>query len=129
MSRCRLQPRLARVTDLRRALQNTLGRRRPQIRRETRQPGRDSDQESDAGPTGQGHYAGKPLPTEWSTTKNVAWKQEIPGKGWSSPVVQDGRIVVQEDNVDTVLLLLNNGRLRSPVNQETFDALVKKKVD
>lgn len=44
-------------------------------------------------------------------------------------VVRDGRIVVQEDNVDTVLLLLNNGRLRSPVNHETFDALVKKKVE
>ena len=43
--------------------------------------------------------------------------------------VRDGRIVVDEDNVDAVLLLLNNGRLRSPVNQETFDALVKKKVE
>ncbi|AKJ28186.1 Kiwa anti-phage protein KwaB-like domain-containing protein [Caldimonas brevitalea] len=43
--------------------------------------------------------------------------------------VHDGRIVVTEDNVDTVLLLLNNGRLRSPVNNETFDALVKKKIE
>src|SRR5438094_192794 len=43
------------------------------------------------GPTGQGHYA-KPLPTEWSTTKNVIWKQAVPGRGWSSPIVQDGRI-------------------------------------
>jgi outer membrane protein assembly factor BamB len=42
------------------------------------------------GPTGQGHYAGKGLPLEWSKTKNVAWKQAIPGRGWSSPVVQDG---------------------------------------
>src|SRR5262245_54127376 len=44
------------------------------------------------GPTGQGHYTGKPLPIEWSTTKNVVWKQAIPGRGWSSPIVQDGRI-------------------------------------
>jgi outer membrane protein assembly factor BamB len=44
------------------------------------------------GPTGQGLYAGKNLPIEWSTTKNVAWKQAIPGKGWSSPIVLDGRI-------------------------------------
>jgi outer membrane protein assembly factor BamB len=44
------------------------------------------------GPNGQGHYPGKNLPIEWSTTKNVAWKQAIPGKGWSSPIVQDGRI-------------------------------------
>jgi len=44
------------------------------------------------GPTGQGHYAGKNLPIDWSTTKNVAWKQAIPGKGWSSPIVLDGHI-------------------------------------
>jgi outer membrane protein assembly factor BamB len=44
------------------------------------------------GPTGQGHYAGASLPIEWSTTKNVAWKQPIPGRGWSSPIVQDGRV-------------------------------------
>jgi outer membrane protein assembly factor BamB len=44
------------------------------------------------GPTGQGHYAGKGLPIEWGTTKNVVWKQPIPGKGWSSPIVQDGRV-------------------------------------
>jgi outer membrane protein assembly factor BamB len=44
------------------------------------------------GPTGQGHYAGKNLPIDWSTTKNVAWKQPIPGKGWSSPIVLDGHL-------------------------------------
>jgi outer membrane protein assembly factor BamB len=44
------------------------------------------------GPTGQGTYAGKRVPLEWTTTKNVAWKTQIPGKGWSSPIVQDGRI-------------------------------------
>lgn len=44
------------------------------------------------GPTGQGHYAGKGLATEWSTTKNVVWKQKIPGHGWSSPIVLKGRI-------------------------------------
>lgn len=44
------------------------------------------------GPTGQGHYLGKALPIDWSVTKNVAWKQAIPGKGWSSPIVLDGRV-------------------------------------
>jgi outer membrane protein assembly factor BamB len=32
------------------------------------------------------------LPLEWSSTKNVAWKQPIPGTGWSSPVIADGRV-------------------------------------
>src|SRR5437667_8753819 len=43
------------------------------------------------GPTGQGHARG-PLPTTWSDTANVTWKQPIPGLGWSSPVVVAGRI-------------------------------------
>ena len=32
------------------------------------------------------------VPTEWSATKNVAWKVEIPGKGNSSPVIWGDRI-------------------------------------
>jgi hypothetical protein len=51
------------------------------------------------GPTGQGHAGLSPsasrkgaFPIEWSTTKNVAWKQTIPGRGWSSPIVQGGRV-------------------------------------
>jgi outer membrane protein assembly factor BamB len=44
------------------------------------------------GPTAQGLVTDGALPTEWSDTKNVAWKQAIPGKGWSSPVTAGGRI-------------------------------------
>src|SRR5665213_3606370 len=44
------------------------------------------------GPTAQGIVTEGALPTEWSDTKNVAWKQPIPGKGWSSPIAADGRI-------------------------------------
>ncbi len=43
------------------------------------------------GPAGEGRYE-KPLPTEWGPDKNVAWKQALPGKGWSSPVVAAGKI-------------------------------------
>lgn len=32
------------------------------------------------------------LPTEWSTTKNVAWSKEIPGLAWSSPVTWKGKV-------------------------------------
>jgi len=32
------------------------------------------------------------LPDTWSTEKNVEWKSELPGRGWSSPVVADGKI-------------------------------------
>jgi outer membrane protein assembly factor BamB len=44
------------------------------------------------GPTGQGLVRTGSLPTEWSATTNVIWKQPIPGAGWSSPIVCQGRI-------------------------------------
>ena len=44
------------------------------------------------GPTGQGHSAATDLPTQWSPTKNVRWKTDIEGKGWSSPIVFQGRV-------------------------------------
>jgi len=34
------------------------------------------------------------LPETWSATENVAWKTEIPGTGWSSPVVWGDNIFV-----------------------------------
>ncbi len=44
------------------------------------------------GPTGQGHSTATGLPTEWTAGKNVAWRHEIPGKGWSSPIVLGKRL-------------------------------------
>lgn len=44
------------------------------------------------GPTAQGHSTAKGLPTEWAADKNIIWRSEPPGRGWSSPVVAEGRI-------------------------------------
>lgn len=44
------------------------------------------------GANGQGTSAATQLPVEWSASKNIVWKQAIPGEGWSSPVVVDGRV-------------------------------------
>ena len=44
------------------------------------------------GPTGQGISTATGIPTEWNTRKNVAWSVEIPGRGWSSPVISGGKI-------------------------------------
>jgi outer membrane protein assembly factor BamB len=46
------------------------------------------------GPTGTGLSGAANVPTQWSETENVAWKVDVPGKGWSSPVVSNGRIYV-----------------------------------
>ena len=32
------------------------------------------------------------LPLEWSREKNIAWRAELPGRGWSSPVLAGGKI-------------------------------------
>src|SRR5258705_10504058 len=44
------------------------------------------------GPTGQGISTAIHVPFEWNSTNNVKWKTEIPGRGWSSPVVSNGRV-------------------------------------
>ena len=44
------------------------------------------------GPTGQGHVTKGELPTTWGKDKNVVWKQNIPGKGWSSPIMVGGKV-------------------------------------
>ena len=46
------------------------------------------------GPTGQGHAVGKGYPDTWSDTENVVWKQQIPGRGNSSPIVWDDRVIL-----------------------------------
>jgi outer membrane protein assembly factor BamB len=44
------------------------------------------------GPDGRGVAANANLPDRWSSTENVAWKTEIPGRGWSSPIVWGDRV-------------------------------------
>src|SRR5262245_21252166 len=44
------------------------------------------------GPAGNGHANSKNLPTTWNESTNVAWKAEIPGKGWSSPSLFQNRL-------------------------------------
>ena len=44
------------------------------------------------GPHCNGISEAKNVPLNWSLEKGVAWNVEIPGKGWSSPVLSEGRI-------------------------------------
>ena len=39
------------------------------------------------GPNGQGISKATGVPVSWSTEENIAWKTDIPGEGWSSPIV------------------------------------------
>ena len=44
------------------------------------------------GPDGQGAAVARNVPVEWSETKGVVWRTELPGRGWSSPVISSNEI-------------------------------------
>ncbi len=43
------------------------------------------------GPGRDGLVTGVELPTTWSEEKNIAWKAEVPDRGWSTPVILGGQ--------------------------------------
>ena len=46
------------------------------------------------GPDASGVVERDGLPVEWSAEKNVTWKVELPGEGWSSPLVVGDKVFV-----------------------------------
>ncbi len=76
------------------------------------------------GPGGRGHSADRGVPFEWSESKNIAWKTALPGQGWSSPVVSDGRIwvttAVADRGVSLRALAFDAATGREVVNVEVF---------
>ena len=46
------------------------------------------------GPNGSGVVAESSFPIRWDAEENVAWSSELPGGGWSSPVVVGDRIFI-----------------------------------
>lgn len=65
------------------------------------------------GPLGNGVSTERNLPIQWSEKKNITWKQEISGKGWSSPALVKGRLylttamVMDGDKLSQRALCLN----------------------
>jgi outer membrane protein assembly factor BamB len=76
------------------------------------------------GPGGQGHAPGTGLPLEWSESRNVVWKVPVPGAGWSSPVVGEGRVwlttAVGERQVSLRALAFDLATGRQVVDSEVF---------
>jgi outer membrane protein assembly factor BamB len=52
----------------------------------------DDDWPQFRGPDGQGHSDSTGVPLVWNEQQHVAWKTEIPGQGWSSPVVLGAQV-------------------------------------
>lgn len=46
------------------------------------------------GPNGDGTITDPDVPTEWNDSKNLKWKLEMPGKGFSSPIVVGKHVLV-----------------------------------
>ena len=91
-------------------------------------PAHASDWPQFRGPTGQGHAADAAVPLEWSETENVTWKTPVPGLGWSSPVVADGRLWLTTALIDaaagsSLRLLAFDAATGSPaLDVEVFDS-------
>jgi outer membrane protein assembly factor BamB len=76
------------------------------------------------GPDGQGHSLERGLPLEWSETRNIAWKTAIPGLGWSSPVVADGKVwittAIEQRGISLRALAFDAATGKELVNVELF---------
>lgn len=76
------------------------------------------------GPDGQGHSSERGLPLTWSETQNIAWKTKVPGLGWSSPVIANGRVwittAVEERGISLRALAYDIETGREVVNAEVF---------
>ncbi|MCA9133504.1 MAG: PQQ-binding-like beta-propeller repeat protein, partial [Planctomycetales bacterium] len=79
------------------------------------------------GPSGSGRVQAAQLPTEWSAKQNVRWRTELPGKGWSSPVLAGDSIYLtsaiavdeaaEKPDLELCLLIVdaNSGALKKRV--------------
>src|SRR5208337_2343589 len=70
------------------------------------------------GPTGMGVVQDDPrLPARWSKTENVRWVTEVPGRGWSCPIVSGNAVfltaVVNENEYEKPKKGLYNGTGRA----------------
>ena len=77
------------------------------------------------GPGGQGHAAGTGFPLEWGERRNVLWKTAVPGNGWSTPIVANGRVWITTGVTtgrDTTLraIALDAANGREVINTEVF---------
>lgn len=72
------------------------------------------------GPLGDGHIPGGKLPVKFEPGME-SWKQAVPGKGWSSPVISDGKIylttaipqgegAMADQSLEAICLQLSDGK-------------------
>ena len=77
------------------------------------------------GPDGEGHSTETGLPLQWSESQNIRWKTPVTGRGWSSPVVANGRVwlttsVERQGRASLRVLAYNVQSGKEVVNAEVF---------
>jgi outer membrane protein assembly factor BamB len=78
------------------------------------------------GPQSTGVAEDPNLPDKWSETENVSWKADIPGFGWSSPIIWGDKIfvtsVISADQVEAPKkgLYLGGNRLEPPKDEHRW---------
>ena len=80
------------------------------------------------GPGARGIGESPDLPDTWSATENVAWKADIPGRGWSSPIVWGNKVFLTTviNSVETEVpkkgLYMGGNRLNIPTTVHSWNA-------
>ncbi|MGE3804072.1 MAG: PQQ-binding-like beta-propeller repeat protein [Gemmataceae bacterium] len=76
------------------------------------------------GAASDGLGAGATLPDDWDTDKNVVWQTDIPGWGWSSPVVWGDQVfvtsAVTEKKLDRPVIGGYPGGWLKPTDEQRF---------
>jgi outer membrane protein assembly factor BamB len=82
------------------------------------------------GPNVQGHSSETGLPLKWSATENIAWKTELPGESWSSPIVWGDRVFVTtttEGGVSCRVIAIDRNVGAILWNKEVFKQTIRRK--
>jgi len=82
------------------------------------------------GPNGQGHSSETGLPLKWSGSENIAWKTELPGESWSSPIVWGDRVFVttaNEGGVSCRVIAIDRKTGKILWNKEVFNQAIRRK--
>lgn len=45
-------------------------------------------------PGARGIASSQSVPSQWTATENVFWKRDLPGRGWSSPIIVANQVIV-----------------------------------
>lgn len=82
------------------------------------------------GLTRQGISMERNLPLNWNAESNVVWKTEIPGQGWSSPVVWEDRVFVTtatDEGTKCRVICVDRKSGKIAWNKEVFEQVPRRK--